>query len=114
MKAVNAKTKFVEAGKRKIAYKLSIEFVSLQNMVLIMRRWKMFCVPKLRYLTYYHYDYVHIVFSGLMFTRSLFHTPDMITQHHMFNTVADLIDSKKIKTTLTDPFTPINIVGKFA
>jgi hypothetical protein len=32
----------------------------------------------------------------------------MIEQHHLLNTVADLIDSKKIKTTTTDLFTPIN------
>ena len=44
----------------------------------------------------------------LMFTRSLFQTYDMIEQHHLLNTVADLIDSKKIKTTITDLFTPIN------
>lgn len=44
-----------------------------------------------------------------MFTRSLFQTPDMIAQHHLLNTVADLIDSKKIKTTLTDVLSsPIN------
>jgi hypothetical protein len=36
----------------------------------------------------------------LMFTRSLFQTCDMIAQHHLFNTVADLIDRKKIKKTL--------------
>src|SRR5215831_12202606 len=44
----------------------------------------------------------------VMFTRSLFKTYDMIEQHHLLNTVADLIDSKKIKTTLTDLFTPIS------
>jgi len=44
----------------------------------------------------------------VMFTRSLFKTYDMIEQHHLLNTVADLIDSKEIKTTLTDLFTPIN------
>ena len=32
----------------------------------------------------------------------------MIAQHHLLNTVADLIDSKKVKTTITDLFTPIN------
>jgi NADPH:quinone reductase len=37
-----------------------------------------------------------------MFTRPLFQTRDMIAQHHLLNAVADLIDSKKIKTTLTD------------
>jgi NADPH:quinone reductase len=44
----------------------------------------------------------------LMFTRSLFQTPDIITQHHLLNTVADLIDRKRIKTTLTDLSSPIN------
>jgi NADPH:quinone reductase-like Zn-dependent oxidoreductase len=44
----------------------------------------------------------------LMFTRSLFQTPDMVAQHHLLNTVADLIDSNKIKTTLTDLLFPIN------
>jgi NADPH:quinone reductase len=43
-----------------------------------------------------------------MFTRSLFQTPDMIAQHHLLNIVADLIDSKKIKTTLTEVLSPIN------
>ena len=43
-----------------------------------------------------------------MFTRSVFQTPDMISQHQLLNTVADLIDSKKIKTTLTDVLSPIN------
>jgi NADPH:quinone reductase-like Zn-dependent oxidoreductase len=44
----------------------------------------------------------------VMFTRSLFNTYDMIEQHHLLNTVADLVDSKKIQTTLTDLFTPIS------
>jgi NADPH:quinone reductase len=44
----------------------------------------------------------------LMFTRSLFQTPDMITQHHLLNAVADLIDSNKIKSTLTEALSPIN------
>jgi zinc-binding alcohol dehydrogenase family protein len=44
----------------------------------------------------------------VMFTRSLFQTYDMIDQHNLLNTVADLIDSKKIKTTLTDLLSPIN------
>ena len=44
----------------------------------------------------------------VMFTRSLFQTYDMIEQHNLLNTVADLIDSKKIKTTLTDLLTPIS------
>jgi NADPH2:quinone reductase len=44
----------------------------------------------------------------LMFTRSLFKTYDMIEQHHLLDTVADLVDSKRLKTTITDLFTPIN------
>ena len=44
----------------------------------------------------------------VMFTRSLFKTYDMIEQHHLLNTVADLIDSEKIKTTLTDLLSPIS------
>lgn len=35
-----------------------------------------------------------------MFTRSLFTTEDMIKQHYIFNEIADLIDNKKIVTTL--------------
>jgi NADPH:quinone reductase len=44
----------------------------------------------------------------LMFTRSLFQIPDMIAQHHLLNTVADLIDSKIIKNTLTEGLSLIN------
>ena len=44
----------------------------------------------------------------VMFTRSLFKTYDMIEQHHLLNTVANLIDNKRIKTTTTDLFIPIN------
>ncbi|MGA9149904.1 MAG: zinc-binding alcohol dehydrogenase family protein, partial [Candidatus Nitrosopolaris sp.] len=44
----------------------------------------------------------------VMFTRSLFQTYDMIEQHHLLNTVADLIDSNKIKSTITDLLSPIN------
>jgi NADPH:quinone reductase len=44
----------------------------------------------------------------LMFTSSLFQIQDMIAQYHLLNAVTDLIDSKKIKTTLTDLLSPIN------
>jgi NADPH:quinone reductase len=44
----------------------------------------------------------------LMFTRSLFQTPDMISQHYLLNTISDLIDNNKIKSTLTDLLSPIN------
>jgi hypothetical protein len=32
----------------------------------------------------------------------------MISQHYLLNTVADLIDNNKIKSTLTDVLSPIN------
>jgi len=44
----------------------------------------------------------------LMFTRSMFQTEDMIEQHKLLNEVADLIDSKIIKTTLSKRLSPIN------
>ncbi|MDY0884941.1 zinc-binding alcohol dehydrogenase family protein [Dongia soli] len=44
----------------------------------------------------------------LMFTRSLFETPDMIEQHHLLNEVADLIDNGTLKTTLAEVVGPIN------
>lgn len=36
----------------------------------------------------------------LMFTRPMFQTEDMIEQHHILNSVADLIDQEILKTTL--------------
>lgn len=44
----------------------------------------------------------------LMFTRSLFETPDMIKQHELLNRVADLIDQGVLKTTLGEHFGTIN------
>jgi zinc-binding alcohol dehydrogenase family protein len=38
----------------------------------------------------------------LMFTRSLYHTPDMIAQHRLLNEVADLVDASILRTTLTE------------
>ncbi len=43
-----------------------------------------------------------------MFTRSMFQTADLIEQHNLLNKVADLIDSGKVKTTLSERLTPIN------
>lgn len=36
----------------------------------------------------------------MMFTRSMFETPDMIEQHHLLNEAANLLDKGAIKTTL--------------
>jgi zinc-binding alcohol dehydrogenase family protein len=44
----------------------------------------------------------------LMFTRSLFETPDMINQHHLLNRVARLVDEGILKTTLGANFGAIN------
>jgi zinc-binding alcohol dehydrogenase family protein len=38
----------------------------------------------------------------LMFTRSLFQTPDMIAQHRLLNEVADLVDAGILRSTLTE------------
>jgi zinc-binding alcohol dehydrogenase family protein len=38
----------------------------------------------------------------LMFTRSLFNTPDMAEQGKLLNQVTDLVDSGKIRSTVTD------------
>lgn len=44
----------------------------------------------------------------LMFTRSLFETPDMVKQHHLLNRIAQLIDQGILQTTLGAHFGAIN------
>ena len=44
----------------------------------------------------------------LMFTRSRFHTPDMIEQHKLLDQVADWLDAGRLKGTLTETLSPIN------
>lgn len=44
----------------------------------------------------------------LMFTRSMFETPDMIKQHELLNRVADLLDSGVLRTTVGQHFGTIN------
>ena len=44
----------------------------------------------------------------LMFTRSLFQTPDMIEQHNILNKVATLVDEGILKTTIGESFGKIN------
>jgi NADPH:quinone reductase len=39
-----------------------------------------------------------------MFTRSMYKTPDRIKQHELLNSISELIDSGKIKTTLKEFF----------
>ena len=43
-----------------------------------------------------------------MFTRSMFHTPDMEKQGLLLNQVADLVDAGKIRTTHSETLSPIN------
>jgi zinc-binding alcohol dehydrogenase family protein len=44
----------------------------------------------------------------LMFTRSLFETPDMARQGELLSEVARLVDEGRIRTTLTEVLSPIN------
>jgi zinc-binding alcohol dehydrogenase family protein len=44
----------------------------------------------------------------LMFTRSLFQTPDMAQQGRILNETAELVDAGVLRTTLTDELGPIN------
>lgn len=44
----------------------------------------------------------------LMFTRSLYHTEDMIKQHELLERISTLVDSGVIKTTLGEHFGAIN------
>ncbi|MHB8822540.1 MAG: zinc-binding dehydrogenase, partial [Pseudomonadaceae bacterium] len=44
----------------------------------------------------------------LMFTRSLFETPDMIEQHHLLQRVSRLVDQGVLRTTLGEHFGTIN------
>jgi NADPH:quinone reductase len=43
----------------------------------------------------------------LMFTRSMFQTPDMIEQHRLLNRVAELVETGALQTTLTQRLSPI-------
>lgn len=43
-----------------------------------------------------------------MFTRAMYHTSDMVEQHKLLNEIAELIDSGKIQTTLTERLSPID------
>lgn len=43
-----------------------------------------------------------------MFTRPLFHTPDMAAQHDLLERVAGLVDTGAVRTTLNTELSPIN------
>ena len=44
----------------------------------------------------------------LMFTRSMFQTPDMIRQHELLNRVAGMVEQGSLRTTLSEHFGDIN------
>jgi NADPH:quinone reductase-like Zn-dependent oxidoreductase len=44
----------------------------------------------------------------LMYTRSMYQTPDMIEQHNILVRVAELVDAGVLRTTLADHFGTIN------
>jgi len=44
----------------------------------------------------------------LMFTRPMFETADMIEQHRLLNEISTLVDSGRIRTTVTDVLRPIS------
>ncbi|MDQ1914224.1 zinc-binding alcohol dehydrogenase family protein [Paenibacillus sp. GD4] len=44
----------------------------------------------------------------LMFTRSMYQTPDMIEQHKLLNEIARLVDEGVVRTTTSETLTPIN------
>jgi zinc-binding alcohol dehydrogenase family protein len=44
----------------------------------------------------------------LMFTRAIFQTPDMDTQHRILTQVAEWLDAGRLRTTLTEKLSPIS------
>ena len=49
-----------------------------------------------------------------MFTKAMYETGDMITQHELLNKVSELLDEGILQTTLNETFTPINAVKAHA
>jgi NADPH2:quinone reductase len=47
----------------------------------------------------------------LMFTRSLFETPDMIEQKHLLSRVALLVDEQRLRTTVTESIDDFSAAG---
>ena len=47
----------------------------------------------------------------LMFTRSMFGTPDMIRQHEILNKISEMIDSGILQTTVNEVLSPINALN---
>ena len=47
----------------------------------------------------------------LMFTRSMFETPDMIEQKHLLSRVAELVDAGRVRTTVTESIDDFSAAG---
>jgi NADPH:quinone reductase-like Zn-dependent oxidoreductase len=47
----------------------------------------------------------------LMFTRSMFETPDMIEQKHLLSRVAELVDEQRVRTTMTESIADFSAAG---
>ena len=47
----------------------------------------------------------------LMFTRSMFETPDMIEQKHLLSRVAELVDAGRVRTTMTEGIGDFSAAG---
>lgn len=43
-----------------------------------------------------------------MYTKSYYHTPDMVSQHEILNRIAQLLDEGKLQSTLSQHLTPLN------
>jgi len=44
-----------------------------------------------------------------MFTRSMFQTADISEQHKLLNRVSDLVDTGKVRSTMTENFGPMTV-----
>jgi len=47
----------------------------------------------------------------MMFTRSLYQTPDQIAQHQLLNQVAELVEAGQLRTTLSEDVGPITVAN---
>ena len=46
-----------------------------------------------------------------MYTRSVFQTEDMIEQYHILKGLAEWVNDHKIRSTMTQHLTPINVAN---
>lgn len=46
-----------------------------------------------------------------MFSKSYYQTADLISQHQILEKIANLLDQKKLQSTLTTELSPINVTN---